>query len=167
MFDWNSIKYHAYKDTLSVRPCQDLLTTPLPDMARNARSFMLANNEQENLMTESQGQGWDQRHQKTIVEVQMVWEERASFLAMSAVLTSWVESLASVAIADVNPSKPAAAGGLIHGALGENDEDEGDDDDEHFRADLKSGGQETNGERVLNWCDFSVNFKRQAEEKKE
>lgn len=58
-------------------------------------------------------------------------------------LTPWAESSAHAAIAAINPPKPAAASGLLHGALdgeGEDGEDD-DDDDNKIGPNLKSGDQ--------------------------
>ena len=63
---------------------------------------------------------------------------------MQAMLTPWAESPARASIAAVNPPKPAAASGLLHGALEGEDEDGEDDDDDKIGADLKSGRQPTN-----------------------
>ena len=63
---------------------------------------------------------------------------------MEAILILWAESSAGVAIAAVNPPKPAAASGLLHGALEGEDEDGEDEDDDKHGADLKSGGQPNN-----------------------
>ncbi|KAJ9663835.1 hypothetical protein H2198_000595 [Neophaeococcomyces mojaviensis] len=57
------------------------------------------------------------------------------------------ESTAHVAIAAVNPPKPAAASGLLHGALEGEDEDGDDDDDDKIGADLKFVGQSTNNKK--------------------
>lgn len=58
------------------------------------------------------------------------------------------DSSAQAAIASVNPQKPAAASGLLHGALEGQDEDgEGDDDEEDIGADLKTGDQPTNSKK--------------------
>jgi methionyl aminopeptidase len=59
-------------------------------------------------------------------------------------LTPCAESSTRAAIAAVNPPKPAAATGLLHGALEGEDEDGEDDDDDKLGADLKSGGQPNN-----------------------
>jgi methionyl aminopeptidase len=47
------------------------------------------------------------------------------------------ETSASTSISAVNPPKPAAASGLLQGALEGEDED-GDGDDDHVGVDLKS-----------------------------
>ncbi|KAJ9647089.1 hypothetical protein H2199_002075 [Coniosporium tulheliwenetii] len=57
------------------------------------------------------------------------------------------ESSARAAIAAVNPPKPAAASGLLHGALEGEDEDGEDEDDDKIGADLKSSGQPNNSKR--------------------
>lgn len=57
------------------------------------------------------------------------------------------ESSARAAIAAVNPPKPAAASGLLHGALEGEDEDGEDEDDDKIGADLKSGGQPNNSKK--------------------
>ncbi|KAL2019415.1 hypothetical protein VTK56DRAFT_9706 [Thermocarpiscus australiensis] len=57
------------------------------------------------------------------------------------------ESSTFAAIAAVNPPKPAAATGLLHGALEGGDEDGEDEDDDKLGADLKSGGQAGNSKK--------------------
>jgi methionyl aminopeptidase len=54
------------------------------------------------------------------------------------ILTYGAESMACAAIAAINPPKPAAASGLLQGALEGQDEDGNDDDNDKTRADLKS-----------------------------
>ncbi|OBT63031.1 hypothetical protein VE03_08164 [Pseudogymnoascus sp. 23342-1-I1] len=53
------------------------------------------------------------------------------------------ESSTGATIAAVNPPKPAAASGLVHGGLEGEDED-GDDDDKKLGAVVKTGGQPDN-----------------------
>ncbi|KAF3491826.1 methionine aminopeptidase 2 [Arthroderma uncinatum] len=57
------------------------------------------------------------------------------------------ESSTGGAIAAVNPPTPAAASGLLQGALEGEDEDGDDDDDDKIGADLKSGGQPNSGKK--------------------
>ncbi|KAK5099563.1 hypothetical protein LTR24_001222 [Lithohypha guttulata] len=57
------------------------------------------------------------------------------------------ESSAGAAIANVNPSKSAAASGLIHGALEGQDEDGEDEDEDVVGADLKVDSQPSNGKK--------------------
>lgn len=57
------------------------------------------------------------------------------------------ESSARAAITAVNPPKPAAATGLLLGALEGEDEDGEDEDDDNIGADLKSGGQPNNSKK--------------------
>lgn len=71
-----------------------------------------------------------------IVEIQMV--RKKYLFCVDSYPDTLVESSATAAIATVNPPKPAAASGLVHGALEGEDED-GDED--KVGADLKSGGQ--------------------------
>ncbi|KAI4089858.1 MAG: hypothetical protein LQ344_005117 [Seirophora lacunosa] len=54
------------------------------------------------------------------------------------------QSPTQAGIAAVNPPKPAAASGLVQGALEGEDEDGDDGDDDNLGADLKSGSQPTN-----------------------
>jgi len=65
---------------------------------------------------------------------------------LPTILTLRAEASADAAIAATNPPKPAAASGLIHGALEGQDEDGEDEDDDKSGADLMSGSQSTNGE---------------------
>ncbi|ERF70570.1 Methionine aminopeptidase 2 [Endocarpon pusillum Z07020] len=57
------------------------------------------------------------------------------------------ESSACAAIATINPPKPAAASGLLHGASEGEDEDGEDEDDSKIGADLKSSGQPNNSKK--------------------
>jgi methionyl aminopeptidase len=62
-------------------------------------------------------------------------------------LTRCSGSSTCAATINVNPPKPAAATGLLQGALEGQDEDGDDDDDEEKSgADLKLDGQPSNGE---------------------
>ena len=56
-------------------------------------------------------------------------------------MTPCPESSAHAAIAVVNPPKPAAASGLVHGVLEGEDEDGEDEDNDRVGADLKSSVQ--------------------------
>ena len=51
-----------------------------------------------------------------------------------------------MAIAAVNPPKPAAASGLFHGTLDAKEQGDEDEDDDQSRSDLISGGKPSNGE---------------------
>jgi methionyl aminopeptidase len=65
-------------------------------------------------------------------------------VSYKCILTPRVESSACASIAAVNPPKPAAASGLLQGALEGEDEDGEDQNDDKVGADLKSGGQLNN-----------------------
>lgn len=58
------------------------------------------------------------------------------------------ESSAHATIASINPPKPAAASGLLHGASeGQGEDGEDDEEEEKIGAEVKSGDQATNGKK--------------------
>ena len=69
--------------------------------------------------------------------------KRLFVFTFSVFLTRKTDSLANTSIAAVNPPKSAAATGLNYGALGGDEEDGDDEDEENVRADMKSGPQPT------------------------
>ena len=87
---------------------------------------------------------------------------------MEAVLTTRAES-ASAAIAAVNPPKPAAASGLLQGALEGEDEDgkDDDDDDDKIGADVKSGGPPNKSRPNGSQYTLEADPRRQEEKEKE
>lgn len=105
------------------------------------------NNQVRRLMTTCRHQAWDPKHQKATVKALMVRRYRNSF--ETTVLTR-ITGPSSAAIDSANPPKPAAASGLLHGALEGQDEDGDDDEDDRARADLNGGeSQSSNGNPIL------------------
>ena len=66
---------------------------------------------------------------------------------------NYPESSTGSAIDAINPPKPAAASGLLQGALEGQDEDGDDDDDSKDGTDLKSNGEVTNNKLAAFLCD--------------
>ena len=75
------------------------------------------------------------------------YKDRAPTLEYWLSLIHRVGSSAQAAITAVNPPKPAAASGLVHGVLEGQDEDgeDEDEDDNKVEADLNVGDQPKNG----------------------
>jgi len=78
-------------------------------------------------------------------------------------LTSWTESSARAPIAAVNPPKSDAASGLVHSALGGDDEDGEDEGEDEIGADLKSGREPHNSKLTWSRGTLEANLRKQEE----
>ena len=94
------------------------------------------------------------------------------YIGFPDILTLPTESAALSPIAAINPSRPAAASGLVHASLEGQDED-GDDEDEisdkKVGADLKFGSSSSQGKPCVPCVNayLKLSTTRQKEEEKE